>query len=68
MGNALVLVVFLGPSLDHILFPYDAGETNHLSTNAIAPATPAKEICAGEITSEEYEERRAKLLRDANVK
>jgi hypothetical protein len=27
-----------------------------------------RRYAAGEITSEEYEERRAKLLRDANVK
>ena len=31
--------------LDHLLFLYDAGETNHLSANAISSATPAKEIC-----------------------
>ena len=39
------LVVFLDSSLDHLLFLLDAGETSHLSANAIPTATPAKEIC-----------------------
>ena len=45
LGNALVLVVFLDPSLDVVLFLHDAGEAGYLSANAIASAAPAKEIC-----------------------
>lgn len=66
-GNALLLVVFLDTPLDGVLFVRDANAPNYLSGNAIAPAAPEREICTGEIASEEYKERRAKLLRDANV-
>jgi hypothetical protein len=45
LGNALVLVVFLDPSLDGVLFVHDADAPNYLSGNAIAPAAPQKEIC-----------------------
>jgi uncharacterized membrane protein len=62
------LVVFWGPPLDATLFFHDADEAVHLPANAIALATPAKRYAAGEISSEEYEERRTKLLRDANTK
>lgn len=66
--NALDLVDFLGILLDALLVIHDADAPIHLPGDAIAPATPERRYAAGEITSEEYEERRAKLLRDANVK
>jgi uncharacterized membrane protein len=58
LGNALVLVVFLDPPLGLVLFLHDADEAEYLPANAIASAAPAKRYAAGEITSEEYEERR----------
>jgi len=61
-------VGFLDFPLDGVLLLHDAGEADYLPANAIASAAPAKEICRREITSEEYEERRTKLLRDANIK
>jgi hypothetical protein len=45
LGNALVLVVFLDPALDVVLFLHDAGEADYLPGNAIAFAGPEKEIC-----------------------
>jgi hypothetical protein len=36
LGNALVLVVFLDPALDVVLFLHDAGEADYLPGNAIA--------------------------------
>jgi len=57
-----------GYSLDALLVIHDANAPIHLPGNAIAASTPERRYAAGEITSEEYEERRAKLLRDANVK
>jgi hypothetical protein len=45
LGNARVLVDFLDLPLDLILFLYDASEADYLPANAIAAATPTKEIC-----------------------
>ena len=45
LGNALVLVVFLDPPLDGVLFLHDAGEADYLPANAIASTAPAKEVC-----------------------
>ena len=45
LGNARVLVGFLVPTLDLVLFIHDADETDYLPANAIASAAPAKEIC-----------------------
>jgi hypothetical protein len=45
LGNALVLVVFLDPSLCLVLFLHDAHEPVYLPGNAIASATAEKEIC-----------------------
>jgi uncharacterized membrane protein len=54
--------------LDALLVIYDADAPIHAPGNANAPAVPKWRYAAGEVTSEEYEERRAKLLRDTNVK
>ena len=61
-------MVFLGTPLGLVLFFHDADPPDYLPGIAIAFAVATKEICAGEITSEEYEERRLKLLRDVNIK
>jgi hypothetical protein len=45
LGNALVLVVFLGVPMDAVFFLHDADEAVYLPANAIASAAPAKEIC-----------------------
>jgi len=66
--NAFVLVVFVVLHLDLVLFLHGPREEDCLPTNAIASAAFAKEICGREITSDEYEERRTKLLRDSNMK
>ena len=58
------MVVFLDRSLDIVLFLPDAGEADLLPANAILQ----RRYAAGEITSEEYEERRTKLQRDVNIK
>ena len=57
--------------MDLVLLIHDAGETNQLGQlpgHADSFAAPAKESAAGEITSEEYEDRRAKLLRDTKMR
>jgi uncharacterized membrane protein len=58
--------------MDVVLLIHDASEAKQLGQlpgNANASTTPAKEVyAAGEITSEEYEERSAKLLRDTKMK
>jgi hypothetical protein len=46
LGNAWILVVFLGLSLDRVLFLHDADEASYLPANAIASAASAKEICS----------------------
>jgi len=61
-------VDFLVSPLDLVRLLLDAGEADYLPANAIASAAPAKEICRRGDRNEEYEERRTKLLRDANVK
>jgi uncharacterized membrane protein len=62
---------FLGPPLGHILFIHDAGEAKQLdqlpADANTSPNSATERYAAGEITSEEYEERRAKLLRDAKL-
>ena len=45
LGDALVLVVFLGVPLDDVLFLHDADEEVYLPANAIAFAATAKARC-----------------------
>jgi uncharacterized membrane protein len=66
--NALDLVDCLDILLDALLVIHDADAPIHSPGNANAPAVPKRRYAAGEITSVKYEERRAKLLRDTNVK
>jgi putative membrane protein len=62
------LVVFLDTPLDGVFwFMIPMRRTTYREMQSPLQLLK-KRYAAGEITSEEYEERRTKLLRDANVK
>jgi len=65
--NACLLVDFLDCALDALLFLHDAGKATTYSQMQSPMQLLQRRYAAGEITSEEYEERQAKLLRDAKV-
>ena len=65
-GECIGSVEFLDNPLDGVPFLHDARAPNYLPRIPIATAAPEKEICCRR--DHKRRVRRAKLLRDANVK